>query len=152
MSGSAGKPARSRRLGALSGIVLATAFSSIALAAPAQASTTRNGVCDPGEFCLYYNSNRGGSVSDFTSSIPNYGSSLPGCYVFLGPGAGRGLCVKNNAASVWNRTRGTVEVYYNSNYGGGVNGFGPGLSGNLASFIKNNNASHRLNAPGIGTT
>lgn len=149
---SAGKPARSGRLGALSGLVLATALSGVALATPAQAATTRNGVCDPGEFCLYYNSNRAGSVSDFTSSIANYGSSQPGCYVFVGSGAGRGLCVKNNAASVWNRTGGTVEIYYNSYYGGSVQGFGPGLSGNLAPFIKNNNASHRLNAPGISGT
>src|SRR4051812_26051696 len=64
----------------------------------------RDGVCDNGEFCLYFNSDNEGSISDFTGSIDNYGDSQPSCYEFKGAGNGQGKCVKNDAASVWNRT------------------------------------------------
>ena len=50
----------------------------VAGAAPAQAATARNGVCESGEFCLYYNSDTSGSVSDFAGSVSDYGSST-GC-------------------------------------------------------------------------
>ena len=53
-------------------------------------------------------------MSDFTTSISDYGSKQPGCYEFRGAGKGKGLCVKNQAASVWNRTGKPVTVYYNS--------------------------------------
>ncbi|MEV5570595.1 peptidase inhibitor family I36 protein [Spirillospora sp. NPDC052269] len=120
----------------LGGAVLATA-------SPAMAAG-RNGVCDDGEFCLYYNSNQGGSVSDFTGSVSDYGAKQPSCYDFKGAGAGRGICVKNNAASVWNRTGGTVTVYYNSRYGGHSQSFGSGVRANLDSTLKNENASHQF--------
>ncbi|TDE27650.1 peptidase inhibitor family I36 protein, partial [Actinomadura sp. 6K520] len=82
-----------------------------ALASPASAAA-RNGVCESGEFCYYYNSNNAGSVSDFTGSIANYGTEQPSCYDFKGPGNGKGQCIKNEAASVWNRSGKTVRVYY----------------------------------------
>lgn len=115
-------------------------------AAPAHAATARNGVCESGEFCLYYNSNEAGSVSDFSTSISDYGATQPSCYDFKGPGNGKGLCVKNNAASVWNRTGKTVTVYYNSGYAGASQKFASGAKGNLNSTLKNNNASHRIGA------
>src|SRR5512139_14684 len=87
-------------------------------ASPAAAATARNGVCESGEFCLYYYSGQDGSVSDFNTSISNYGDSQPSCYEFRGPGAGQGQCVKNNAMSVWNRTSHAVTVYFNSGYQG----------------------------------
>jgi murein DD-endopeptidase MepM/ murein hydrolase activator NlpD len=114
-----------------------------ALAAPASAAA-RNGVCESGEFCYYYNSNNAGSVSDFTGSLANYGTTQPSCYDFKGPGNGKGLCIKNEAASVWNRSSKTVRVYYNSNYGGTYQDFKAGAKGNLNSSLKNQNASHQF--------
>ncbi|MFC5181801.1 peptidase inhibitor family I36 protein [Actinomadura harenae] len=115
----------------------------VAVSNPASAAS-RDGVCDSGEFCYYYNSNQAGSISDFTGSISDYGTTQPTCYDFKGPGNGQGVCVKNNAASVWNRTGSTVRVYFNSGYGGDSQDFAPGASGNLNATLKNNNASHQL--------
>ncbi|CCH69615.1 exported hypothetical protein [Phycicoccus elongatus Lp2] len=121
--------------------VLGTAL----LAAPGGAQAAgRDGTCDSGEFCLYYNSDNAGSVSDFTTSISDYGDTQPSCYEFKGAGNGQGLCVKNNAASVWNRTGGSVTVFYNSGYAGDSQTFAAGAKGNLNATLKNENASHRL--------
>ena len=136
-------------------LTLAAAAASIAapmltLAAPAQAEG-RNGVCESGEFCYYYNSDNAGSISDFTGSISDYGTTQPSCYDFKGDGNGKGQCIKNNAASVWNRTGETVRVYYNSGYAGSFQDIAPGGKGNLNSTLKNNNASHDVD-PGTGTS
>jgi len=122
--------------------VIAAAGMLAAEAPAAQAATARNGICEAGEFCYYYNSNQAGSVSDFSTSLGDYGTSQPSCYEFRGPGAGYGLCLKNQAASVWNRSSQTVRVFYNSNYAGAYQDFAPGASGNLSSTLKNNNAAH----------
>jgi peptidoglycan hydrolase-like amidase len=113
------------------------------LAAPA-AAAGRDGVCNSGEFCYYFNSGEAGSISDFTDSLDDYGTTQPSCYEFKGPGTGQGVCVKNNAASVWNRTSKTVRVYFNSNYAGAHQDFASGAKGNLNATLKNNNASHEL--------
>ncbi|MBT2207771.1 MULTISPECIES: SpoIID/LytB domain-containing protein [Actinomadura] len=112
----------------------------------------RDGVCDDGEFCYYFNSDNQGSVSDFTGSVADYGTTQPTCYDFKGPGAGQGQCVKNAAASVWNRTGKIVRVYYNSDYDGNSQDFAAGAKGNLNSALKNQNASHQLfdSAPPTG--
>ncbi|MEU9842134.1 peptidase inhibitor family I36 protein [Actinomadura sp. NPDC048032] len=110
---------------------------------PASAAA-RDGKCDSGEFCYYYNSDNQGSISDFTGSIADYGTTQPSCYDFKGDGNGKGLCVKNNAASVWNNTGKTVRVYYNSNYGGSYQDFSAGAKGNLNATLKNQNASHEF--------
>ncbi|MBX6766241.1 MAG: peptidase inhibitor family I36 protein [Actinomadura rubrobrunea] len=123
--------------------VLAAGGAVLIPAAPASAAS-RDGKCDSGEFCYYFNSNNQGSVSDFTGSVADYGTSQPSCYDFKGPGNGKGKCVKNNAASVWNRSSKTVRVYYNSNYGGAFQDFKPGAKGNLNATLKNQNASHRF--------
>jgi murein DD-endopeptidase MepM/ murein hydrolase activator NlpD len=115
----------------------------VAAAGPADAAA-RDGVCNSGEFCYYYNSGEVGSISDFTTSIDDYGSTQPSCYDFKGAGAGKGLCVKNNAASVWNRTSKTVRVFFNSGYGGAYQDFATGAKGNLNATLKNNNASHQI--------
>src|SRR5689334_16764098 len=99
-------------------------------ASPASAAS-RDGVCDSGEFCYYFNSDNQGSLSDFTDSVADYGTTQPSCYDFKGAGAGKGECIKNNAASVWNRSTETVRVYYNSNYGGTYQDFAAGAKGNL---------------------
>ncbi|HEU5029476.1 MAG TPA: CHAP domain-containing protein [Spirillospora sp.] len=125
------------------GAALALTAPLVASGSPAYAAG-RDGVCDSGEFCYYYNSNEAGSISDFTTSIGDYGTTQPSCYEFKGAGSGKGVCVKNNAASVWNRTKYTVRVYYNSNYGGAHQDFAAGAKGNLNATLKNNNASHQI--------
>ncbi|MFI5836627.1 peptidase inhibitor family I36 protein [Micromonospora sp. NPDC051300] len=125
------------------GAALAMTTSILIVATPASAAS-RNGVCDSGEFCYYYNSDQAGSLSDFTTSIDDYGTTQPTCYEFKGTGNGKGLCVKNNAASVWNRTNKTVRVYYNSNFAGATQDFASGAKGNLNATLKNNNASHDI--------
>ncbi|MFS8104300.1 peptidase inhibitor family I36 protein [Lentzea alba] len=125
---------------AMMGALISVSFG----AATANAATARNGVCESGEFCLYYNSDNAGSVSDFNSSVSDYGDEQPSCYDFKGAGNGKGLCVKNEAASVWNRTSGSVTVYFNSGYAGPRQTIGKDVKVNLNSDLKNENASHRL--------
>ncbi|MEV6237863.1 peptidase inhibitor family I36 protein [Lentzea sp. NPDC051838] len=120
-------------------------------AATANAATARNGVCEDGEFCLYYNSDNAGSISDFNTSISDYGDEQPSCYEFKSGGNGQGLCVKNEAASVWNRTDNKVTVYFNSGYAGPSQTIAANTKTNLNSTLKNENASHKLNDGG-GTT
>ncbi|GAA3026468.1 peptidase inhibitor family I36 protein [Streptosporangium longisporum] len=112
---------------------------------PSASAAGRNGVCEAGEFCYYFNSNNQGSVSDFPGSVGDYGTRQPSCFDYKGPGNGKGKCVKNAAASVWNRTPATVRVHFNSNYAGSVHqDFPAGARGNLKPGLKNQNASHRL--------
>jgi len=115
----------------------------VPLMAAAAASTARNGLCESGEFCFYYNSNYVGSVSDFNSSLGNYGTSQPSCYDFKGTGNGKGSCIRYNAASVWNRTNYTVRIYTGENYTGSYDEFKPDTSGNLSNTY-NRNASHQF--------
>ena len=138
---------RSARRTVLAGLAATVATTGLVLAgttAPAHAATARNGGCASGEFCLYYYSGQGGSVSDFTASVSNYGSTQPGCYDFKGVGTGKGQCVKNNAESVRNRTGRSVTVYYNSGYAGASQTFASGQAANLNATLSNNNASHKL--------
>ncbi|WP_433330704.1 SpoIID/LytB domain-containing protein [Spirillospora sp. CA-294931] len=132
-----------RLISCLTAATAVMALGGTVLASPASAAT-RNGVCESGEFCYYYNSDNKGSVSDFTGSVGDYGAKQPSCYDFKSAGAGKGTCVKNHAASVWNRSGKTVRVYFNSNYGGRSQDFKAGAKGNLNSGLKNQNASHRL--------
>lgn len=118
-----------------------TAAAVLGLTSPASAGE-RDGTCDSGEFCYYYNSNNVGSISDFTSSVSDYGTSQPSCYEFKGSGAGQDQCIKNNAASVWNRSSRTVRVYFNSGYSGSYDSISSGFKGNLNSTLYNENASH----------
>lgn len=134
-----------RLLAALGVSALGATLGLVTAVAPAQAAA-RDGVCDSGEFCYYYNSNHAGSISDHGGSLADYGSTQPTCYEFKGAGSGKGLCVKNNAASVWNRTGQKVRVYYNSGYDGShaYQDFAAGAKANLNATLKNNNASHQV--------
>ena len=82
-------------MGKLNTILVATTAAAalggtvLAAASPASAAT-RNGVCETGEFCYYFNSNNKGSVSDFTKSVADYATKQPSCYDFKGAGAGKG--------------------------------------------------------------
>jgi peptidoglycan hydrolase-like amidase len=133
---------RTRVMGVLAAVV--TVLAGVVVVAGPASAASRDGVCDSGEFCYYFNSDEAGSVSDFTGSLDDYGTTQPTCYEFKGDGNGKGVCVKNNAASVWNRTSSTVRVYYNSNYAGSYQDFAAGAKGNLNATLKNNNASHQL--------
>ncbi|MDO7869408.1 CHAP domain-containing protein [Nocardioides jiangxiensis] len=139
---------------ALTASVATVASLFAATAAPAQAATARNGVCETGEFCYSYNSDFAGSVSDHGTRLGDYGSTTPSCYTFRTPGkAGYGQCVKNNAASVWNRTSQTIRVYYNSNYSGAYVDVAAGVKRNLAgTALYNQNASHGPKPSTVGTT
>ncbi|AKU15623.1 peptidase inhibitor family I36 protein [Luteipulveratus mongoliensis] len=137
-------PKVSKRLASLTLVAATTLTAGVAAfaASPAHAAA-RDGVCDAGEFCLYYNSNQAGSLSDFTGSISDYGAAQPGCYDFKSTGAGKGLCVKNNAASVWNRTGAVVTVFYKSGYAGAIDSIPANSKANLKAELKNENAGHR---------
>lgn len=141
------KPSAATVVG-IAGAVVAATF----VAAPTAQAAGRDGTCQTGELCLYYNSSQAGSVSDFTTSISDYGSSRPSCYVFKGPGNGRGLCVKNNAASVWNRTAKPVTVHFNSGFGGASQTVPAGARADLGATLKNENASHRIGATTTSST
>jgi murein DD-endopeptidase MepM/ murein hydrolase activator NlpD len=129
----------------MTGALMTTA----AVVAPSAQAAPRDGVCEAGEFCLYFNSDQKGSVSDFTTSIPDYGATQPECYEFKGEGAGKDQCVKNEAAAAWNRTSKPVTVFFNSNYTGKSREIPSGRKVNLAK-LKNENASHRIGAGGGG--
>lgn len=124
---------------ALAALGAALLSMTVITAPAAQAATAQNGVCESGEFCLYYNSDHGGSLSDFTGSISDYGS-----YTFKSGGSGQGQNVKNNAASVWNRTSAVVTVFYKSGYAGAIDSISTGSKVNLKSTLKNENAGHRF--------
>jgi murein DD-endopeptidase MepM/ murein hydrolase activator NlpD len=129
--------------------VLMTTF----LSAPAAQAAERDGKCDSGEFCLYFNSNYEGSVSDFKTSIPDYGTTQPSCYEFKGSGDGKGLCVKNAAASAANKTSKPVTIYFNSDYGGYAQTIAAGSKANLnVDHLKNENASHWIGSDAPGGT
>lgn len=128
---------------AVAGASAAIVVPSLGTSAPAFAAS-RDGHCNKGEFCYYYNSNEQGSVSDFTGSVSNYGTTQPTCYEFKGAGNGKGRCIKNDAASVWNRSGRTVRVYYNSFYKGAHQDIPPHTKRNLNPTLKNDNASHRF--------
>jgi murein DD-endopeptidase MepM/ murein hydrolase activator NlpD len=131
----------------LAGVVVAMATPVLAIGSPASAAS-RDGACNSGEFCYYFNSKQAGSTSDFTGSVGDYGATQPSCYEFKGAGNGKGRCVKNNAASVWNRSSKTVRVYFNSGYSGAAQDFKPGAKGNLNAILKNENASHKVGPTG----
>jgi hypothetical protein len=96
-------------------LVVVGAVVAVATAAPASAAS-RDGVCNSGEFCYFFNSGEAGSVSDFTDSQEDYGTTQPSCYEFKGAGLGKGVCVKNQASSVWNKTSKTVRATSIANY------------------------------------
>jgi hypothetical protein len=123
----------------------ATATLAVSLAGTANAATPPNGICEVGEFCLYYQTGLVGSLSDFNTTIPNHGDTQPTCYEFKTPGR-QGLCVKNNARSVWNRRQGFSRVYVNSFTGrppsGAYDSSGPGWRD--LSVTDDNNAGYTV--------
>lgn len=126
---------------ALAAAAAALAGAVVTTAPTAQAATSRNGVCESGEFCLYYNSGNGGSLVDLANSQSDYGTGS-GCVTFVSAGNGQGQCVKNNAASVWNREAAVATVFYRSGYSGAIDSVDPGVKADLRPELKNENAGH----------
>ena len=119
---------------------------SVMFAVPARADA-RNGVCEDGEVCLYFNSNHEGSLVDFAGSVRDYGTGAD-CVKFISAGNGRGQCAKNNAASVWNRKSVPVTVFFKSDWSGPIDSFVAGKKANLSATLKNENASHVVGEAG----
>lgn len=126
---------------AFAGLGVAVLSASFMVTPSASAAEARNGVCESGEFCLYYNSDHGGSMIDLAFGDKNYGAG-DSCTAFKTAGAGQGQCVKNNTASVWNRESSVVTVFYKSDWAGAVDSIPSGGKVNLSSTLKNNNAGH----------
>ncbi|GAA1636608.1 M23 family metallopeptidase [Catellatospora bangladeshensis] len=128
-------------------VIVAAMLGGVVGATPAHAATARNGVCEDGEVCLYYNSNHEGSLVDFSGSVRDYGTGA-GCVTFISAGSGRGQCVKNNAASVWNRKSVPVTIFYKSDWAGAIDSFIAGRKDNLSAALKNENAGHVVGEAG----
>lgn len=122
------------------GVFAATLASSAVMATTAQAEA-QDGTCEVGEFCLYYNSGQEGSMVDMAHGHKDYGSSTSDCVKFITAGSGRGVCVKNNAASAWNREAAAATVFYKSGWAGAIDSILSGDRANLAQ-TKNENAGH----------
>jgi murein DD-endopeptidase MepM/ murein hydrolase activator NlpD len=118
----------------------------IAAFAPSAQAAGQNGRCEAGEFCLYFNSGQQGSMVDMAGNKRSYGTGA-NCVKFITAGAGRGRCVKNNAASGWNRENYAVTVFYKSNWAGAVDTFVSGARANLTK-TKNDNAGHVVGQAG----
>lgn len=112
-------------------------------AAPAQAAA-RDGSCNSGEFCLYYGANHTGSRIDAVGTTRAYGGTGSGCLKFISAGTGRGTCVKNHAASVWNRTGRPASIFYNSDFGSTYDIIPSGAKVNLNSNVHKDNGSQIL--------
>jgi hypothetical protein len=126
--------------------LLAGAIAAVAVlvATPAASAAARDGVCNNNEFCLYHFSELGGSLSDFTGNVSNYGDSQPTCYEFKKPSAAGYLkCVKNNAASACNTFDRDIRVYFNSGYGGKYDTVPANTCRNLTNTYYEN-ASHKF--------
>ncbi|WP_052499189.1 peptidase inhibitor family I36 protein [Streptomyces vietnamensis] len=114
----------------------------LTLAAPANAAD-RDGACNTGELCYYFNSNFGGSLSDFYGNDPNLVDDA-----FLSSGNGQGQSVKNNAAGAKNIDPShNVTVWYNRDYNFGTySGRSDTLPANsqdgVFDNVYNQNASH----------
>ena len=126
---------------ALSSALLCSAV----LAVPSAHAAARDGRCESGEFCLYFNSGQAGSMVDMTNGHKDYGSATATCVKFITAGAGRNECVKNHAASAWNRESTAVTVFYKSNWAGAIDAVVAGARANLT-LTKNQNAGHVVGA------
>jgi hypothetical protein len=75
---------------------LSVAGATLALAAPAlvvvaqpAAAADRDGTCNDGEFCYYYNSGNAGSISDFTASVGDTAPPSPAATTSRAPAPAR---------------------------------------------------------------
>lgn len=119
---------------------LAAVLTGTSVAAPA-ASAADLYDCPDFSLCFYFNSNFQGALANYAYSDGNLDNE-----VFRWGGTnGRGVQVKNNAASVINNQGWTATVYYNSGCNGSVASQSFGMYGgaNFNATMKNNNASFK---------
>ncbi|MFE5139668.1 peptidase inhibitor family I36 protein [Streptomyces fagopyri] len=131
-----------RRVISTSAVPLAAAIALIVPTAGAASATAGTGCNTSGAHngCirLFYNSNRAGSSTYFDANV----SDLAG-YTFLTSGTGKGVSVKNNAASALNDSPGIVTVYYNSGYVGACDTLSAYAISDKLHYTYNNDASFR---------
>ena len=130
------RPARDGALCRLARLATITTLAATAgvgiVASPAAAATARDGVCDDGEYCFFYNSNMTGSVFDISEyDVDLRNNKFP-------RGNAKGKIVGNNTASYWNRTDNKFCVYTNINYGGTEGWMSGGKADNFSATFKNN--------------
>jgi hypothetical protein len=132
-----------KKIRGLAAVVLSAA--ALITLAPS-ASASGDGTCQVDkDACFYYNSDLKGAKVDLDDC---WGYNHTN-FKFIGPGAGAGLTLKNNAASVQNWQHGNwLFVYYNSNQQGPRQEVSPWTWVNLNSTLKNNNASSIFNETG----
>jgi len=118
---------------------IAAITGSVVAAPPASAATLHG--CPQTYFCFYFNSNFAGARADYFYSDGTLDNEL----FNKGGTNGRGVQVKNNAASAANNWSYYATVYYNSGCNGSIasQSFGAYGSGNFNATMKNNNASFR---------
>ncbi|WP_326773947.1 peptidase inhibitor family I36 protein [Streptomyces sp. NBC_01445] len=136
----------SQKIVSLAVSVPAVAVAVLGMAPQAQA--------DAGQSCLdsesncgvfYYNSGREGSFTAFRGSSV---SNLSG-YTFLTSGAGKGVAVKNNAASFYNASDQIATVFYSSGYGGACDTFAKFAATDRLHYTYNENASLGFGKSGV---
>jgi hypothetical protein len=126
-----------RRLLAAMAATLTASLAFTATALPASASN-KDGLCESGEFCLYWTYNFTGSMMDFNGDVNNYAS-----YTFQFPGGGQGQSLNDNAASAKNRGRyWHVLAYEHSYFRGNRINFYPGDEYGYLGYYSNRLSSH----------
>ncbi|MGI5050575.1 peptidase inhibitor family I36 protein [Streptomyces sp. JAC18] len=135
---------RARVIAALSVPVTAATLLVAAPSASAAAGASCDASAGTGCLRLYYNSNRQGSSTYFYgSNVSNFAS-----YTFLMSGAGKGVTVKNNAASAINDANSSTTIFYNSNYGGACDTLTFYAIADQLRNTYNNNASFKFDTSG----
>ncbi len=131
---------RKMAIGVAAATTLMAGAAPAADAAPAQPASVIHG-CDSAYFCFYFNSGFAGARADYLDSDGNLDNEK----FNQGGTNGRGVPVKNNAASAVNNWDYYATVYYNSGCNGSVASqtFGAYASGNFNATMKNQNASFK---------
>ncbi|WP_329112833.1 peptidase inhibitor family I36 protein [Streptomyces sp. NBC_01353] len=141
-----------KRMTVVGAVTLAVLGANVVAATGAAASPTatiaKDGWCDTEEVCLYYNSNLGGGMLDVTYNLLTYVTEDFKCSLDGSGGLdicnGSGSSVWNNAASVRNKSRCDVVIYYNTGQRGPSQLIPRFSWANLNATLKNNNASHKF--------
>ncbi|QCX81486.1 hypothetical protein C9F11_39520 [Streptomyces sp. YIM 121038] len=126
---------KSMKVAAATAIASATAV--IGLSVPADAAGA-DGVCQSGEWCLYYGSYLNGSLRDYSGADANYNNDS-----FVSGGLGRFQTVANNARSGLNANGFSyVQAFTGPSFTGTRGYAAPGAFGTLASPYFANLESH----------
>ena len=128
---------RAAAIGAALAVAGGTAFAAapsasaapVPASGPSVAAVHKNGVCESGEFCLYYLANYGGPIFDLFFSDNDFSDD----YFPTAPS----IRVNDNTESFWNRDTYTWYACVSPNRGGPCGSATPGDYGNLSSTYKN---------------